>query len=183
MSESNLEQLLSELQLVEPSPELNDRVLNCFKASSGNVNSPSVVLAANRTTFIYGAVAVALLVGCAAGFFIGSSASATQQDGMTQSTGLQSNGKPPNTEADQHASTAVMAVALKGPAVGVTCGLTERTLSSELQASECQDCHSGLSGSQKLFQERHVALSQFATCTLCHASDMSLKVLKIENLF
>lgn len=183
MSESNVEQLLSELNLVKPSPELDGRVLNCLTPSPPvKANLATAVHGRPRTAAVSGVAAAALLMGCAIGFLVGNSAGVTPEENAAALI-VASNGDSPLTPDKGPLSSDVIASEFQGPAVSITCALVSQSQSSELHSSECQDCHSGLSESQKSFRERHLNFSQFATCTLCHAADVSLNVMGMKKVF
>lgn len=172
MSQSHLEQLLSQLELTKPSTALDDRVTELIGTPASHL--PQTHLRGwSRTVAFTGIVAATLLIGSAAGYLV---RDLTQK---VHGGDTMSSSRNPSTEkisgiSNQQVSNVHVTPAFQGPTVGITCSLVSLQNPSSTLRTECQDCHSGQDDAEQRFLAKHATMSHFATCTLCHTSDVSL---------
>lgn len=196
MSESNLEQLLTELQLATPSEQLDDRVFACVSQSNHNVqpngqvqpkqqvqpNQYAPLKQTNKQKSVLSiAIAAALFVGSVTGFLIAQTTHHTAENAAASFNA--------NTESMQsagmlsHVSKSTITTELAGPNVSAVCALVKFASVPQMRNTECQDCHSGLADSVISFRKSHLLLAEFETCSLCHAADVSLNSVAAETMF
>ena len=189
MSESKLESRLSELKLAAPSEELDQLVLAHLSQRSqpaSNMQSPerpqtSETPIKHRKPFLPAAIAAALLIGSVAGFLIGQPTNRSAGNALAGFNPTLKRPQPASMKS--HKSKATITSQLAGPNVSAVCALVNFDNLPQTPHTECQDCHSGLAESINSFQKSHLLLAEFATCSLCHGVDVSLKSTATEAMF
>jgi hypothetical protein len=168
MTESRVEQLLSQMTLEGPSTELNERV----SATIHGVK-PAYVSGRSVSWGVLTAVAVVcLLIGAVAGQAMNRSEVASNGDSDSDEMKAVSEVvvKDDASEASDHVRIVKLRdheglwSRIQGPRVAMLCALRTEGSASE----QCLQCHSGLPDAESRFRDEHMLNPNFATCMWCH---------------
>jgi len=153
MSKSQVESLLQQMRLSEPSSSLDQDIAETLRDAAMPTGNRF------RLWSIVVATAVAcLLLGVAVG-------RATVAPEYPSSDGFAEPARPKNEDIRLVRVTDVPS-SLYGPKVTMLCAMTE--LETDGHKKTCVDCHSGLAAAESRFPKEHIKHPSFATCMFCH---------------
>ena len=178
MTDSQIENLLRQMALAEPSAELDGRVESCLRASE------AVCGPASRRVGSWGVLSVVAAACLVIGVFVGHTMGAAfavsdsdlQEDGPPVSDANRS-GETFDVDRNDDANEIVVTVdwtsdlvrssQMRGPRVAMLCAMGGKKLAAANE-QQCLRCHDGITVAESDFRRDHMHSPGFETCMWCH---------------
>jgi hypothetical protein len=178
MTDSQVENLLRQMPLAEPSAALDERIEACVRASE------SFCVPAQRRVGSWGVMSVVAAACLVLGVFVGH----TMGTALAVSGDVAEGGKQPVVdvessrsadEDDRRDETNVMVVKagwhndvvqidqVRGPRVAMFCAIGGKKFAAANE-QQCLKCHDGITVAESDFRREHMDSPGFETCMWCH---------------
>lgn len=186
MNDSQIERLLNQMSLAQPSSKLDNRIAACLAA-----NDSTPASARPRQSVFSSPVVAAIALSLVVGIIVGRSTATPDAPRPEEKTTLNDVGTTHDEEpaADQrqvaqadifrslkdHPET-ILTELKTVPEVAMLCALRSPAPSDD--RDRCLSCHTGLSDAQDVFRREHTWQLKSESCGICH--DMTNKQFSVE---